>query len=294
VTHESRIKRQLVESGVSRYALWRAEARALPASIHKDEQIMAAVYGRTSDGSAMLIATDRRILYFDKKPFITISDEISYEVVSGVGLTQENGIRAGITVFTRMGNYTIKMANPRSVNRFKKYLEESRLEGAPQPDSRRTHPIDRNITKKPSKVALSLDDKAIDFISTHELGVLSTADKSGEPHGATVYYYFEQENKVIYILTKSETQKAHNLIANPRVALTIYDENKLQTAQLSGRAQIETDLEVKKNVFEKINHTRKYGEALHHPPVTKLTEGNFITFKISIDSGTYHDFMYSR
>jgi hypothetical protein len=43
------------------------------------------IYGQISGGiSAMLIATDHRIIYLDKQPLFTIIDELNYDIFSGV------------------------------------------------------------------------------------------------------------------------------------------------------------------------------------------------------------------
>jgi len=289
--HVERVKRELSDAGVSWYGLLRAESRYLPQVIHADEHVKAAVYGRTKDGSAMIVATDRRMLFIDKKPMITISDEISYEVLSGVGISQENTLTAGITIFTRMGNYTVRFANTKSVMKLKKYLESHRLEGAPKPDSRRTNPV---APKVHSNTPLNMSTEARDFIKNHELGVLSTLDRNNQLHGAAVYYVFDEQQSTLHILTKSQTQKSHDILATHKVAFTIYDEDELQTAQLQGIAEIESNTEKKQEVFLTINHTRRHGQTEHHPPVTKLMEGHFIVFKITITAVRYQNFKFHR
>lgn len=290
-SHIERVKRELSDAGVTWHGLLRAEARYLPSVIHNDEHVKAAVYGRTKDGSAMLVATDRRILFVDKKPMVTISDELSYEVVSGVGLTQEKGLTAGITLFTRIGNYTVRFANMKSVKKFEAYIESHRLEGKPKPDSRRTSPVfpSAKITN-----GVKLNKETTSFLNSHELGVLSTLDRNNQLHGAAVYYVFDEKEKTIHILTKSQTQKSHNILATHKVAFTVFDEEQLQTAQLQGIAEIEPDAQKKQDVFIAINRTRVHGKDVHHPPVTKLVEGHFIVYRITITSARYQDFKFHR
>lgn len=294
MTHNQRVKKELSEAGITGYALIRAEGRALPAFIHEDEHIMAAVYGRTKDGAAMLVATDRRLIFFDKKPLITISDEISYEVVSGVGIGQENGLRSSITLYTRMGNYSVRMASSKSVTKFERYLEKTRLEGTPKPDSRRTTPIQTRQTRTTTGTKIKISKKASEFIANHEVGVLSTLDRTNQVHGAAVYYRYHEESQTLNILTKSETRKSHNILATHLVAFTIFDESTLQTAQIQGIAQIETDEATKQETFIAINRKRNYAGGEHHPPVSKLVDGNFIVFTVKITSLRFNDFNYRR
>lgn len=294
MTHGARVKRELSDAGISGYALMRAEGRALPAFIHPEEHIMAAVYGRTKDGAAMLVATDRRIIFFDKKPLITISDEISYEVVSGVGIGQENGLRSSLTLYTRMGNYSVRMASSKSVVKFERYLEQTRLEGTPKPDSRRTTPVQTRQKSFGKNSKLKIDKKASEFIANHEIGVLSTLDRTNQVHGSTVYYQYHEDSQTINILTKSETRKSHNILATHSVAFTIFDEPTLQTVQIQGIAEIETDETLKQETFLAINRKRSYSGTEHHPPVTKLVDGSFVVFKISITALRFNDFNYRR
>lgn len=295
-SHYDRVQSELSKAGVSRYGLLRAEGRNLPNIIHPEEHIKAAVYGRTTDGSAMLVATDRRIIFYDKKPLITISDEISYEVVSGIGVNRENGVRASLTLFTRMGEYTIRYASPRAVDTFKSYIETNRLEGTPQPDTRRTKPVTDSAkqTLQSSIPKTTISPEAAQFLASHELAVLSTIDRTNQLHGAAVYYLFNAKAQTIHILTKSQTQKSHNILATHQVAVTVYDEAALQTAQLQGLADIETDEETKQHVYMNINRIRDYNGERHHPPVTKLLEGHFMVYRISITSARFHDFKYHR
>lgn len=289
--HRTRVRAELSKAGITGYALRRAEGRYLPQIIHDNEHIKAAVYGRTQNGTAMLVATDHRIIYLDKKPLMAICDEISYEVIAGVGVSRESGFFASVTIYTRMGNYTVRFVNPTSARRLDNYLGKMRLEGSPQPDTRRTKPVPKTSAQASPRIALQvLDSKALDFLTTHELGILSTVDRTGQLHGAAVYYTYLHETGKLYLLTKSETTKAHNILATHQVALTIYDEPAMQTLQINGQADIESDPSLKQSVFERINVVRDYGGERHHAPVTKLTDGSFMVFAISISKSAFTSF----
>ncbi len=125
---------------------------------------------------------------------------------------------------------------------------------------------------------VNLTDEVKHFLLNHEITVLSSKDRKGEVSGAVVYYALHEG--FLYILTKADTTKAHNMMANPQIALTIFDSDTLQTAQINGQAQIEGDLETKHYMFYKLVRPREYeGEELM-PPVTELSAGSFIVFKI--------------
>jgi general stress protein 26 len=289
-THEKRIKQELRAVGISGYGLRKAEGRYLPQLIHDDEHIKAAVYGRTDAGSAMLIATDRRVLYIDKKPFMTISDEISYEVVGGVGISREASLFVGVTLHTRMGDYAVRFVNPKSAKTFEQYIGMVRLEGSPQPDTRRTKPI---AAKQPHTIAL-IDAPASEFLTSHTIGVLSTIDRTGQLSGAVMYYTYTPMTGVIHVLTKSDTRKAHNILATHQVAFTVYDEPRRQTIQLQGYATIESDHTTKQTVFEAISAPKQYQSGDAHPPVARIQAGGYIVFRIEITNAAFSDYSQAR
>lgn len=70
--HKKRIVKELKEAGMTPWGFLKMETKRLPEIIHEDEKIGGVVYGRTTGdkiGSAMLIATDKRVIFLDVKPF---------------------------------------------------------------------------------------------------------------------------------------------------------------------------------------------------------------------------------
>jgi nitroimidazol reductase NimA-like FMN-containing flavoprotein (pyridoxamine 5'-phosphate oxidase superfamily) len=127
-------------------------------------------------------------------------------------------------------------------------------------------------------MAYKISDDSKKFLETQEVAVLSTLSRSAQVQGATVYYRLRDD--CIYILTKSDSSKAHNMMAHNQVALTIYNPDEIKTVQLEGIAQIEADRETKRIIFDELVKPRDYqGEKLM-PPVTELSAGGFITFRI--------------
>lgn len=117
-----RIKRQLRDLGVSTVARLSMEGRYLPHIIHPDEHIKGLVYGKTDEGFAMLIATDKRAIYLDKKPLFVNEDEITYDIVAGVSYGHI-GPGATVTLHTRIKDYTIQTINGKSVENFINAIE---------------------------------------------------------------------------------------------------------------------------------------------------------------------------
>lgn len=122
VPSKARILDELKRRGVSRYGLLKLGIRFLPKVIHPFEHIQAVVYGRNDSGSVMLIATDTRIIYLDKKPLFVNYDEITYDVVAGVTFGHA-GISSTVTLHTRMGDYKIRTLNSDCASKFVNYIE---------------------------------------------------------------------------------------------------------------------------------------------------------------------------
>src|SRR5581483_2415585 len=114
---------------------------------------------------------------------------------------------------------------------------------------------------------------------SQETAVLSTLSREGHVQGATIYYHFDDGK--FYILTKSDSSKAHNMMAHPQVALTIFDADQIKTVQLQGTARIESDLMTKRFLFDRLVRPRQYGDESLMPPVTQLNAGGFIIFRIT-------------
>lgn len=125
--HKGRIKRELRQLGMTRYGLWKLEARYLPRLIHPSERLKGVVYGHSDEGSALLAATDRRVIYLDRKPFFVNQDEVTYDVVSGVSSSFAAG-EGTVTLHTRVKDFVLRTFNHRAAERFVTYIEARCLE----------------------------------------------------------------------------------------------------------------------------------------------------------------------
>lgn len=283
--HKKRMKAELLAAGATRYGLVKNETRRLPELIHEDEHIGAAVNGRSESGAVMLVATDKRLLYLDFKSFYSSVDEITYDVVSGV-MHHTQGLFSNIIVHTRVGDYNLRFVNNKQGQKFVKYLESKRLEKSQYetPTSKTDELKLSNLTNR-----VELDKQARNFLQTNSVGVLSTIDRMGNVCGATIYYVCDPENN-LYILTKSETTKARNILQHPQVALTVFEEYSLQTIQISGLAEVVTDQVTSRQVLNLITQERQHSDGPSLPPVTKLQDGAFVVFKIIITEANYRNF----
>ena len=64
-----RVSEELKKAGVKSPALIKLESKSLANILYPDEFIGGAVHGAYSGGLAWLIATNKRIIFMDKKPF---------------------------------------------------------------------------------------------------------------------------------------------------------------------------------------------------------------------------------
>lgn len=284
-----RVKDDLLRVGISNYAIHRAEARHLAEVLNPDEKIHAAVYGRTKEGAAMLVATARRIIYFRKTALVSTTDDITYEVVSGLTLRLAAGLFSSLILHTRTGDYSLKYVNVKSSRIFKQYIEQNRLEGEPQ-HSQQTILAHSGKPSDSYTGGNIFTKQAADFLSEHELGVLSTLNQIGEPNGVAVYYAFHSKLQTLNILTKNHTKKFKNIIANHSVAFTVYDEDTLQTAQLQAYAELEPDADIRQQVYAHISRQHKKGAKEFLPPVTSIKKGSFTVLRLTPTSIEFNDY----
>lgn len=270
-THQIRVSKELEKVGVTAYGRSKMSSRHLPRIIHDDEHIFGCVYGRGARGLAMLVATNKRIIFLDRKPLYTSTDELTYDVVGGVRRDAQ-GLFTSVELHTRIGNYLLRYVNPACARIFVEYIEK-RVEHLSSINKNNG----MNSYQQSSQIKFS--SAVRDFLSKHELAVLSTANRTGELHSAVVNYLLDRDD-CLYVLTKAETHKAHNILGHHQVAMTIYDINDLKTVQLQGVAVIETNSDQKGRVFKEMNRPRVYGSNTVMPPVTRLHDGGYITFKI--------------
>lgn len=126
--HKANVQKQLKDIGATKFGLWKLASRYLPHVIHPYETIGGAVYGRNDkQGAVMLIATDRRVIFLDKKPLFVNEDEVTYRMVSGIDYAQA-GFGCSVTLHTRVKDYTVHTLNKKAAQNFVEYIEKQRLE----------------------------------------------------------------------------------------------------------------------------------------------------------------------
>lgn len=128
--HKARIEAELEEVGVPWYGRAMRAVQHLPRLIHTDEHLEAVVCGwETALGTALLVSTDRRIIFIVKKLFFIRDDEIGFKSVRGVSYVH-SPLVAGVVLHTQIGDYNVKTLNRQCVETFMKSIERHGLEGA--------------------------------------------------------------------------------------------------------------------------------------------------------------------
>lgn len=123
----SRIKAELRVHGAVAYDLWVPETHYLPRIIHDDEHIMGTVYGRYKGGRGVLVATNQRVLFLDRKPGWLRCDEITFAVIGGVTRTRIGPV-GNVVLHTRLGDYALRTFNQKNAENFVDYIESQCLQ----------------------------------------------------------------------------------------------------------------------------------------------------------------------
>lgn len=266
-----RIERELHNAGVYHSQRHPFTSNYLPRAIHDDEHIMAAVFGRRKESEGffgfvegMLVATNKRVIFLDHRPGYTTMDEIAYDNVSGINLSTTL-LYASVTLFTKIANYKLSFANHTAAQKFTEYIEAHTIDDNPASSERPAYEV-------------AIRDDARAFIQSHEVGVLSSIDRTGTVSGATVYYTMRDD--YVYFMTKEATRKADSIMGNQHVAFTIFDAAKLQTVQLQGIVEQVHDDKLEMEVASAIVHPRTYEDGSHKPPILRMKPGGIQTYRI--------------
>ncbi len=278
--HIARVHQELTKAGMTKYGHIKMTSRYLPAVIAEDEHVKGVVYGACGRGLALLVATDKRVIYLERKPGFVSSDEISYEVVAGVKFFRA-GMASAITLHTRVGEYTLRYVNNKCADIFLRYIEHQ----IERPNNK-GH-IDQPDDHQPRTATLTAEAK--DFLQAHQAGVLSTADRTGNVSGAAIYYLLGHNDK-LYILTKSDTNKARNIRNRNEVAFTVFDQEKTKTVQVKGTAEVESDMSIRHYVFSELTKPRIYDGEVLTPPLTNIDAGAYVPYRITPTFVQYTDY----
>ncbi len=285
--HKARIKQDLKRVGVTTYGLLKSESRNLYKHVRQDEAIQACIYGQYESGSAMLVATDKRLLFIDQKPMHTLIEENTYERVLDVAVDWQP-LYSSVVVSARPRSYAFKYVNTNSAKKFVRYIE-LRVLGVngggvtPAVKQPTTSDVAASMATSISAPTKRLNDDEAEFVLQHHQCVVSTIGQDEFPYGATMFYYADLANpSIIRMLTKSQTTTAQNIRHHSGVALTITDSTTLTTMNIAAVAELEQDVTAGLQVIKTMISNRGLVEKDMLPPVAQITNGAFEVFKLTI------------
>lgn len=137
-----------------------------------------------------------------------------------------------------------------------------------------TKPGEQTDTKSSDK-----KQRIHDFLFATSVGVLSSVNPEGDPHGAVIYFSINEQS-VITFLTKSGTRKYDNLKHHDHAMLTVFDAKSQTTVQITGRATEITDNYDINEIAEKTLTASIKTSDGGMPPIMKLKAGEYVAFKI--------------
>ncbi len=117
-------------------------------------------------------------------------------------------------------------------------------------------------------------EKITAYISDNPAAVLSTIDDDGGPYGAVIYVCPDNEQPVVYFLTKDGTRKFKNISDRTRVGLTIVNEKQNSTLQATGTAAVVHDARYLDLITRKMYDLGPHSHAWV-PPISKINAGKY-------------------
>lgn len=132
-------------------------------------------------------------------------------------------------------------------------------------------------------------DKVQEFLKQHHMAILSTVSEDGRPWGSAVIFAVDEDLN-FFFMTRSDTLKYKNIVANPSVALTIADEADQVTVQSVGRVSRVEAKDYIDVVFKKLAHVKPRGDFQWVPPVIKVHRGDYMILQYTPSKLQYADF----
>lgn len=136
-----------------------------------------------------------------------------------------------------------------------------------------------------------IDPEVKQFIQTQYLMYLSTLDNIDPfPLVTCMFYLPDEDCSHLYFLSHADSHKMHNIADNPKVGICIAKEQTLETVQITGIAEIETDVEKKIAIFNKLNTLANEKSGVNFPPFLKLEGGTIQIVRVELQTYQYSDF----
>lgn len=135
------------------------------------------------------------------------------------------------------------------------------------------------IHKQSNAQRIEPRQRMFDFLNQTRVGVLTSVDPGGEPHGSVIYFAIEADF-IIHFLTRKQTKKSENLLRNSRVMLVVFEPESQTVAQITGEAELIEDSYEVNQIATAVFMTGLKVSANSTPPVAKLDAGEYVGFRI--------------
>jgi uncharacterized pyridoxamine 5'-phosphate oxidase family protein len=136
---------------------------------------------------------------------------------------------------------------------------------------------------------IDIEAKALEFLTKHPVGVLSTVSSQGEPWGAAINFVVDEQFN-FYFMTRAQTLKFKNITESPHVALTVVDSDAQITVQASGSVASVAAEDLMDIVFQKLDKVTHTGKSHWIAPVYKVHQGDYAVMHFTPTSLQYADF----
>lgn len=126
-------------------------------------------------------------------------------------------------------------------------------------------------------------EEIIEFLNHHHIGTLATADPTGLPDAAVIFFTVTEELKFAFI-TKENTTKSRNIQINPRAALAVYEASTQTTVQAVGTVSKIEDQAFLHDVFTRVMVTSSETSESTSLPIARLDAGDYIGYVLKPDA----------
>lgn len=124
-----------------------------------------------------------------------------------------------------------------------------------------------------------LKAKALEFLKSQRVAVISTVAENGDPQSAVVTFLVDDEFNIFFV-TRKKSRKFANMMINPRVSVVVgFDPEHPSTIQMHGNAKM--------SEANRITMLLKFSQALINRekwwPLLKVAGLDFVVMEVKID-----------
>lgn len=144
------------------------ELKALPEHLWEGETVHEVASGLYADGSGILVATDRRLLFFVKGVLSSKTEDFAYDKISS--LEHKNGMMlSSITIYVSNQKAEIKNLGKEESKRITDFTR-----------NKMNNPSHKDAVAAPSVPSESISDQLLKLKQLHDAGVLSDEEYSAK------------------------------------------------------------------------------------------------------------------